>query len=301
MRAIDLFSGIGGFRLALERQGHEVVFSSEIDTHAQAVYEANFGERPAGDITQIATTDIPPHDILCGGFPCQSFSISGNKKGFADERGELFFEIIRIAKHHKPSLMLLENVPAITSTGGGKVFATILSALKEIGYYTQPLVLNAAHYGYAQNRIRVYFVCTRKKILPIKIWPRDAGNTLSMFLDRDVDEKWFVDADGWIIDCDKIPKQPQRRIVLVGHKNGGIHQGTRLYHPLGYGATVLVSGLQAHYYIDDHIRQLNHMETKRIMGFPDDYTISEGKRGIEQLGNAVIPGMIELLLEHAIQ
>ena len=300
MRAIDLFAGIGGFRVALERQGHEVVFSSEIDSRAQAVYEANFGERPAGDIVQIAATDIPPHDILCGGFPCQPFSISGNKKGFADERGELFFEIIRIAKHHKPSLMLLENVPAITSTGGGKVFADILSALKEIGYYTQPLLLNAAHYGYAQNRIRVYFVCTRKKMMPIKIWPRDAGNTLSMFLERDVDERWFVDPKGWIIDCDKIPKQPQRRIVRVGYKNKG-GQGYRLCHPLGYATTVLVSGRQECYYIDGRIRGLNHMETKRIMGFPDDYTISEGKRGIGQLGNAVIPGMIELLLEQAIQ
>ena len=151
MRAIDLFAGIGGFRLALERAGHECVFASEIDEATCDAYQENFGDRPVGDITQVATEDIPDHDILTAGFPCQAFSTPGYMRGFSDPRGMLFYEIIRIAARYKPNLMVLENVYGILGIDWGAVLRQIMAELKAIGYYVQLLVLNAAHYGFIQG------------------------------------------------------------------------------------------------------------------------------------------------------
>lgn len=109
-RFIDLFAGLGGFRLALESFGAECVYSSEWDKAAQEVYKKNFGEIPDGDITKVDENTIPPHDIICAGFPCQAFSISGKQKGFEDSRGTLFFDVARIARRHKPKIIFLENV-----------------------------------------------------------------------------------------------------------------------------------------------------------------------------------------------
>ena len=126
MKFIDLFCGIGGFRIALESLGHTCVFSCEIDKKAQAAYQANFGELPHGDITKIAAQDIPTHDILCAGFPCQPFSLSGRRKAFEDSRCNLFYEIIRIARYHKTPILLLENVPHLLKIGGGEIFKAML-------------------------------------------------------------------------------------------------------------------------------------------------------------------------------
>ncbi len=124
-RFIDLFEGLGGFRLALESFGAECVFSSEWDKAAKVVYSKNFGEEPHGDITEINEKDIPPHDILCAGFPCQAFSISGKQRGFEDSRGTLFFDVARIAKHHKPKVLLLENVKNFASHDNGRTLEII--------------------------------------------------------------------------------------------------------------------------------------------------------------------------------
>ena len=120
---IDLFAGIGAFRLALESFGASCVFSSEWDKNAQDTYMENYGERPAGDITMISEDDIPRHDILCAGFPCQPFSISGNQLGFSDTRGTLFFDVARIAKKHRPSVIMLENVKNFASHDGGRTLS----------------------------------------------------------------------------------------------------------------------------------------------------------------------------------
>ena len=160
---IDLFSGIGGFRLALEKKGLKCVFSSEIDEAAKDVYEKNFGDRPSGDIRKIKASDIPQHDILCGGFPCQSFSQSGHNKGFQDDNGKLFFEIIRIAYCCRPSILLLENVPQILRSRK-KPINTILKKIDQIGYWVYPMLLNASHYGVPQSRSRVYFICIRRDL-----------------------------------------------------------------------------------------------------------------------------------------
>jgi DNA (cytosine-5)-methyltransferase 1 len=145
---IDLFAGIGGFRIAMENLGGNCVFSSEIDVHAQKTYFANFGETPYGDITQINEKDIPNHDILCAGFPCQAFSIAGRRGGFNDTRGTLFFDVARIIKEKQPKAFFLENVKGLVNHDAGKTLATILNVLREdLGYFVlTPKVLNAKDY-----------------------------------------------------------------------------------------------------------------------------------------------------------
>ena len=151
MKFIDLFAGIGGIQLPFSELGYECVFSSEWDKAAADTYEANFGERPLGDITQVAETDIPAHDLLLAGFPCQAFSIMGKMRGFEDTRGTMFFQVARILKHHKPKALLLENVRQLTTHDGGRTFEVILRTLSELGYHVKWKVLNALHFGVPQS------------------------------------------------------------------------------------------------------------------------------------------------------
>jgi len=157
---VDLFAGIGGFRLAFQDLGGKCVFSSEWDKQARKTYEANFGEVPFGDIYQVSTEKIPDHDILLAGFPCQAFSIAGRKEGFNDTRGTLFFEIARILKDKRPKAFFLENVKGLTHHRGGKTLSRILQVLREdLGYYVpDPRVLNAKDFGVPQNRERIFIV-----------------------------------------------------------------------------------------------------------------------------------------------
>jgi len=160
LRFIDLFAGIGGFRLGLERNGFKHVWSNDINKYASQIYTNRFGEanHVTGDIRTIDPRNIPSHDLLCAGFPCQAFSVAGKRQGFKDTRGTLFFEICRIAEHHRPSLLLLENVKGLLSHDGGRTFATILEALEELGYWWEYQVLNSKHFGVPQNRERVFII-----------------------------------------------------------------------------------------------------------------------------------------------
>ena len=154
---IDLFCGLGGFRIAFEKVGGKCVFSSDIDEAVQKVYENNFGEVPHGDITKIDAQDIPDHDVLCAGFPCQPFSTAGRRLGFEDTRGTMFFEVARILKEKKPTCFILENVKGLTNHDSGKTLETILNTLDEIGYDVKYSVLNAKDYNVPQNRERWYW------------------------------------------------------------------------------------------------------------------------------------------------
>ena len=155
---IDLFAGIGGLGLPFREMGWKCVFSSEIDKFACQTYEANFNEKPAGDITKINPKTIPDHDLLLAGFPCQPFSIAGHRKGFDDERGNLFFNIVDILKVKKPQCFLLENVKNLVSHDGGNTFKTIKIILKELGYSIKYKILNAKDFDSIQNRERIYIV-----------------------------------------------------------------------------------------------------------------------------------------------
>ena len=157
---IDLFAGIGGFRIAFQSLGGKCVFSSEWDAQAQTTYEFNFGEVPFGDISKIQGSDIPDHDILLAGFPCQAFSIAGRQAGFEDTRGTLFFEIARILKEKRPMAVFLENVKNLMHHQNGRTMKRIIEVLTdELGYYVpKPQTINAKEFGVPQNRERVFII-----------------------------------------------------------------------------------------------------------------------------------------------
>ena len=158
-RMIDLFAGIGGTRLGFIQTGAvNIVFSDEFNKFSQKTYRANFGDMPAGDITQIDENDIPDHDILVGGFPCQPFSQAGLKHGFEDARGTMFFEIARIIKAKRPKAFLLENVKNLLGHDHGNTYKTIQGILEDLGYVVYHKVLAAKDFGVPQNRERIYIV-----------------------------------------------------------------------------------------------------------------------------------------------
>jgi DNA (cytosine-5)-methyltransferase 1 len=156
---IDLFAGIGGIRIAFERVGGKCLYSSEWDEYCQITYTSNFGERPHGDITKAKTKDIPKHDILTAGFPCQAFSIAGKRGGFNDTRGTLFFDVARIIKDKQPKAFFLENVKGLRNHKSGKTLETILNVLRnDLNYFVpEPEILNAKDFGVPQNRERIFY------------------------------------------------------------------------------------------------------------------------------------------------
>lgn len=174
VRFIELFAGIGGFRLGLEKAGKfECVYANEFDKYAAQIYEKNFGEKPdTRDIREVSSEEIPDHELLTAGFPCQSFSVAGKRGGFADTRGTLFFEIARILRDKRPNYFLLENVKGLLSHESGKTFQTIIGVLTDIGYDLQWEVLNSKGFGVPQNRERVFIIghlrtLPRPKVFPI--------------------------------------------------------------------------------------------------------------------------------------
>jgi DNA (cytosine-5)-methyltransferase 1 len=163
---IDLFCGIGGFHAALKGLGGQCVFASDIDPDCRNVYSNNWGLEPAGDITKVEASGIPPFDLLCGGFPCQSFSKAGNRMGIDDPRGTLFFDILRIAQHHKPKYMILENVRNLAGHDKGNTWRVIHHNLDRIGYHVsaEPIIFSPHYIGIPQHRERVFILCKRKDI-----------------------------------------------------------------------------------------------------------------------------------------
>ena len=164
-KGIDLFCGIGGFRLAMSECNVKCVFSSDNDKFVQETYIANFNEIPTGDIKSVDAKDIPQFDVLTAGFPCQPFSYAGEKKGFNDEiRGTLFFDICRILEYHKPPMVFLENVKGLKSHEGGKTLDIILDKLKQLGYFPHWKILSSLDYGLPQKRERWYCVAFREDV-----------------------------------------------------------------------------------------------------------------------------------------
>lgn len=188
IKFFDMFAGIGGFRSGLEAVGgFKCVGFCEIDKYAKQAYESMYdtkGELYFEDATKIKAEDLPDIDLICGGFPCQSFSIAGVRGGFNDSRGTLFFEIARIAKVKQPKYLLLENVPGLLNHDGGRTFATILNTLDELGYDVTWSVLNSKDYGVAQSRRRVYLICYNRARCTgeVLLFPQNAGKALAQIL-----------------------------------------------------------------------------------------------------------------------
>ncbi|MEG1141914.1 MAG: DNA (cytosine-5-)-methyltransferase [Clostridia bacterium] len=300
MKFIDLFAGIGGFRYALESFGCKCVFSSEWDKYCQESYKLNFNDTPYGDITKIDEKDIPEFDILCGGFPCQPFSVSGKQKGFSDTRGTLFFDIIRIVSYHKPKVIFLENVKNLKSHNGGVTFDVISDALNELNYNIYYKVLNAKNFELPQNRERITIVCVRKDIDNRLFKFPESINKLVTISDIKEDdsktEKYILNRDDIHIDKLKLENSIKNgkvnkpvQIGIIG--KGG--QGNRIYHENGIGITLAASSGGAAsktgaYYINGKVRKLSPREASRLQGFPESFKIIDNdNQSLKQFGNSV--------------
>lgn len=296
MRFIDLFAGIGGFRQALESYGAQCVFSSEINKYAIETYEANYGEKPSGDITKVKSEDIPNHDILCAGFPCQPFSISGKQKGFNDERGIHFFEIHRILQYHKPSIVFLENVANLKRHNDSQTIEQMKVMLEELGYIVNMKVLNASDYNVPQSRKRIYFVCFNEEKLPIYNFEYPKPIKCTTFLkdiledDNKTEDYRIIRED--IVFKDKKITQCEPKPIRVGTINKG-GQGDRIYSPLGHAITLSAEGggsgaKTGAYLINGYVRKLSPRECARVQGFPENFIIAEKtNQAYKQFGNSV--------------
>lgn len=305
---IDLFCGIGGFHLALESLGAKCVFASDIDSEACKTYRNNFKIDPKGDITKIPTTQIPSHEILCGGFPCQPFSISGNKQGFNDEqgRGKLFFDIVRIARKHKPRVIILENVKNFEKHDGGKTLKEVYTKLNSIGYRTFHKVLCASDFGVPQHRERIYIVAF-KKDLNIKefIFPEPL-NDYKVLKDLLISQKdnEIVGNYGVSRECiiDRNVENRTKDLIRIGRIGKG-RQGERIYSINGQAATLSsqgggLGGKTGLYLINNKVRKLFPRECARLMGFPDNFKLADSQeKNYKQFGNSVVVDVIQVILD----
>lgn len=305
---IDLFAGIGGFRQALEYYGAKCVLSSEIDEHACRTYRENYGEMPKGDITKIESCDIPNHDILCAGFPCQAFSISGKQKGFEDARGTLFFDIARIAEYHKPKLMILENVKNLVRHNDNKTFSYMLKVLDELGYKVFYKILNAGDYGVPQNRERVYIVCFRKDLDILDYqFPKPLNKSLFLkdILLPDSETNEYVINREDIVIRDKEITECRPKPIRIGTINKG-GQGERVYSPFGHAITLSAYGGGAGaktgaYFINGRIRKLSPRECCLVQGFPKDFIIPvTDTQAYKQFGNSVAVPVLKEVIKNII-
>lgn len=298
---IDLFCGIGGFHLALNSFGAECVFASDIDANARKVYQKNFGMEPKGDITKIQNKDIPAHDILCAGFPCQPFSISGNQNGFDDPRGKLFYQIIRIARFHKPKVLLLENVKNLRTHNNSQTINEIKKQLTQIGYEVFEDVLVASNFGIPQARERLYIVAI-KKSLKIKEFTFPTGKKTACCLN----DVLFDESDKYNVGVSReysINVRPLKRKGLIQvARIGRGRQGERIYSPQGYATTLSsqsggLGGKTGMYLINGTVRKLYPRECARLMGFPDNFDYAaEVSTAHKQFGNSVVVDVLQAII-----
>lgn len=303
---IDLFAGIGGFRLAMQNLGGKCVFTSEWDKEAQRTYKANFGEVPFGDITKEETKKFIPDDfdVLCAGFPCQAFSIAGKRGGFEDTRGTLFFDVAEIIKRKQPKAFFLENVKGLRNHDKGKTLATILNVLRnDLGYFVpEPQVLNAKDYGVPQNRERIFIVgfhkCTNVSHFE---YPKPLNKTVT-----------FADIRDKKVPPTKFYLSTQYLQTLREHKSRHANKGNGFGYEIiadnGIANAVVCGGMgrERNLVIDkrikdftptthikgvvnrEGIRKMTPREWARLQGFPDKYLIPVADASAyKQFGNSV--------------
>ncbi len=295
---IDLFAGIGGTRLGFQLTGRtETIFSSEIDKFAVKTYKANYADTPHGDITKINGKDIPDHDILVGGFPCQAFSQAGKKLGFEDTRGTLFFEIARIIKEKRPKVFLLENVKNLKSHDKGRTFKVIENTLKELDYAVFNTLFKAKDFGVPQNRERIYIVgFDKQQIKNYKNFkfptPPMIETRLGTILEQNVSDKYTI--------SDKLWEGHQRR--KAEHKKNGKGFGYSLFTE----DSPYTNTISARYYkdgseilikqADKNPRKLTPREASRLQGFPMNFIIPvSDTQAYKQFGNSVAVPVINAI------
>lgn len=281
-RFIDLFAGIGGLRIPFDELGGHCVFSSEWDKYAQITYEANFDEKTHGDITEISPSLIPDHEILIAGFPCQAFSIIGNKRGFDEARGTLFFNIAEILREKRPQAFLLENVKQLKTHDKGKTFRVIEQTLHNLGYFTHTQILNALDFGLPQKRERTFIVGFKENLqfsfpMPINSTP-DLSSILE--LDEKVDKKLFASEHIRKKRLERLKTKPFYPSIWHENKSGNISV-------LPYSCA-LRRGASYSYLLVNGVRRPSSRELLRLQGFPENFRIVVSHSEIrKQTGNSV--------------
>lgn len=291
---VDLFCGIGGFHYAAAALGLNCVFASEIDQPAASQYEQNFGIRPAGDITAIRCEDIPAHDMLFGGFPCQPFSIIGSRRGFADQRGTLIYEIIRVLTHWQPRAFILENVRQFSTINGGQTLQAVLSALRDSGYWCDWKILNALNFGLPQKRERTIMVGIRTDIVHDFEWPQPQKEyrPLTQILERSPAKRYFVSDR---IRRSRHAKHESEHRPAIWHENKA---GNVNSHPF---SCALRAGASHNYLLVDGERRLTPREMLRLQGFPDSFVVMGNDSQIrKQAGNAVPVPLVQAVIEQVL-
>ena len=303
MKFFDLFAGIGGFRVGLEAHGHECVGSCEIDKYARKIYAKNFGHEPEyKDVREIDTKELPEFDILCAGFPCQSFSIVGNRKGFEDKRGNLFFEIIRLAKEKRTPVLLLENVKGLLSHEKGETFRIMLQTLDECGYDVSWQLLNS-RYFVPQSRERLYIIAnlrgsSGRKILPLgKVSKRNDKSRKELYATDECSSTltatyWKGYGGGRPMIKESKPVQMNYRSNVNSNMKERVQDRDETW--------TLTSNSNDFTITDgDRVRKLTPIECERLQGFADDWTkgISDTQRW-KCLGNAVTTNVVEYIVGH---
>lgn len=311
MKFIDLFAGIGGFRLGFEKANFECVFSSEIDEHAKKMYYENFNDMPYSDITKIDEKNIPEHNILLAGFPCQPFSISGKKLGFEDTRGNLFFDIIRILKEKQPEIIVLENVKHFKNHDKGRTLKIVLNSLEDLGYTTSWKVLNAKDFGVPQNRERTIIIGNRNGLkFNFNKLVKNQKLSIESILDIDNNNFEYLEENEYTL-IENYKKQ-ESGLIFVGYRNKKIRQkGTkantehlsrvhkqpnRIYSSKGTHPTLASQETAGRYFIyhNERVRKITINECFKLMGFPENFKLVGTKGNLyNRIGNSIVVSMVE--------
>ena len=305
---IDLFAGIGGFRIPLQEIKGKCVFTSEFNFHAQRTYEMNFGEIPFGDITKLDLNIVPKHDVLTAGFPCQPFSISGKMKGFEDTRGTLIYNVFQIIEMRKPKVVFLENVKHLVHHDNGNTLRTIVKDLELLGYKVSWKVLNASDFGVAQNRERLVIIGHQEELFDFTKLKTKPKPILKDILDKDVPFE-FLNEPFTLIDE---PKVQDSGLIFIGYRNktirkAGVRPGTehlsrvhkqpnRIYSTDGLHPALPSQESSGRFWIYDEgrVRKLTINECYKIMGFPEKFIkINNTAELYRQIGNSVCIPMIK--------
>lgn len=280
LTCIDLFCGIGGFHIAAKNLGLDIIFASDIDEDACATYKHNFGLSPMGDIVAIPASEIPDHDILLAGFPCQPFSIIGSKRGTFDSRGTLYREIIRIARVKKPLGIVLENVKQLVTAQRGMILREIICDLENMGYTVDWRILNALDFGLPQKRERVIIVASLLKFDAFS-WPKKKVPMISLtdILEENPDPKHFVSER---IHVKRQAAHTPQVTPSIWHENKAGHISSYPW------SCALRAGASYNYLLVNGERRLTPREMLRLQGFPDSFEIiANDSQARKQAGNAV--------------
>lgn len=319
---IDLFAGLGGFRLGLAEQKYDCVFGADINKHAAKIYEQNFGDEILNDISKLDPKEVPGFDVLAGGFPCQPFSKAGATLGFDDTRGTLFFDVMRLIKHHQPRVVFLENVKNLASHDSGNTMKVIQDSLEAEGYSFSWKVLNAADFGVPQSRERVIIVAVKGgPVFDFSLVKTVDRIQLSSVLESSESEfEWLQASEYTLLDEGFVKTTPATGLRFAGYLNKNLRAGVnpeavmhsrshrqqnRIYSDEGTYCTLSSSEKSGRYYIlttksdgSRGVRKLTIRECYRMFGYPNSYTlVGSSSEQYERIGNSICVPMVSAIAE----